>query len=1046
MMGDPMGEALPGGRPAMKFFRRQRSSRRHRMLYELIGVLRRTAFGVSVCLLGLGALHEARTSWLQARFFLWFDSGIRYWVAAGTSASLHFPLTGPRNVRLGYAGLPVIVPSLEAHNFEIVRQARWSRRLDWFVGRGGYALYTPKAQTGLEILDRTGVQMFKARYPQRIYRNYGEVPPLVANSLMFIEDRHLLDARYPERDPAVQWNRFLFAALWHIAGSVDRHWQEGGASTLATQMVKFDDSFGGRTQSVGEKLRQMFTAAADAYRNGPDTMMTRRNILLRYLNSTPLASRPGYGEIIGLPEALWAWYSTDLAEADKVLTQPALTSAAVARQGEIYRQVLSLILAGQRPAYYLIQNRAALETLTSSYLPALARVGIISYRLRNAATRPLQFQSTLPPSPDFSFVDHKATDSVQAKLLSLLHVQSLWALHRFDLTVNSTIDEATQQQVTNALTHLGDPTYDRSLGLVGRQMLGGGNPALVDWSFVLYQRGNGANYVRVHADSLNEPFDINSGAKLQLGSTAKLRTLITYLDIVVSLHRELASEPAPDLRQITVTAPDALTRWAAGYLAGTSNRTLKPMLNAAMQRTYSAAPVTFFTGGGDNTFDNFRSWENSLAPTVEVAFENSINCAFVRLMRDIRDYYIAQLGINESRLLSDRGDPARIVYLRKFAEEEGLNYLYRFYTEDQGLTPTQVLTKLAGQTKPLASHLAVIFLAVRPDASQGAMTAFLKAYMPATSFREITHKRLVTLYDEFDAGRFSLNDEGYIAGIHPLALWLACYLQSHPAASWSDIVKASPAAIRQSYVWLFKRGKTYQQNVRIRTVLEQDAFQGIWHDWRRLGYPFDHLVPSLGTALGASGDRPDALANLMGIIVNDGVRQPTVDIDRLAFGDGTPYQTDFATRPVPRRVLNPLVAETVRRALLGVVQNGTAKPLDGTYDAPNGSPLSVGGKTGSGDNRYHVFGPGGYARGERVVDRTATFVFFLGDKFFGTVVAYVPGIQAAKFHFTSALAVKLLKVLQPQLNPLLKGPVAARSSMAFVRDKGAKLSETIINE
>ena len=34
------------------------------------------------------------------------------------------------------------------------------------------------------------------------------------------------------------------------------------------------------------------------------------------------------------------------------------------------------------------------------------------------------------------------------------------------------------------------------------------------------------NYVRIHADSLNKPFDINSGAKLQLGSTAKLRTLV----------------------------------------------------------------------------------------------------------------------------------------------------------------------------------------------------------------------------------------------------------------------------------------------------------------------------------------------------------------------------------------------------------------------------------------------------------------------------------------------------------------------------------------
>jgi len=44
------------------------------------------------------------------------------------------------------------------------------------------------------------------------------------------------------------------------------------------------------------------------------------------------------------------------------------------------------------------------------------------------------------------------------------------------------------------------------------------------WSVVLYERGADRNYLRVHADSLNEPFDINSGAKLQLGSTAKLRT------------------------------------------------------------------------------------------------------------------------------------------------------------------------------------------------------------------------------------------------------------------------------------------------------------------------------------------------------------------------------------------------------------------------------------------------------------------------------------------------------------------------------------------
>jgi hypothetical protein len=57
-----------------------------------------------------------------------------------------------------------------------------------------------------------------------------------------------------------------------------------------------------------------------------------------------------------------------------------------------------------------------------------------------------------------------------------------------------------------------------------------------------------------------------------------------------------------------------------------------------------------------------------------------------------------------------------------------------------------------------------------------------------------------------------------------------------------------------------------------------------------------------------------------------------------------------------------------------------------------------------------------------VVDRTATFVFFLGDRFFGTITAYVPGAIAGNYHFTSAIAVQLLKAIEPQLEPLLRSP------------------------
>lgn len=1007
-----------------------KSNRRHRILPGTARALRWLTWAGVLALLGLGAAREARTSYLQARFFTWFDSGIGYRVAPGTSRSVRFPEYGPLDVRLGYAELPAITSSLQAHQFQIVRQAEWSPRLDWFVANGGYALYKPKLQTGLQIFDRNGVQLFKARYPQRVFDDFNEIPPIVANTLTFIEDRDLLDAKYPQLDPAVEWKRFALAAGGRIAGLFNRRWQRGGASTLATQIVKFDDSPEGRTESIDEKLRQMLTAAATAYRGGPDTMAARQDVLLNYLNSTPLASRPGYGEIIGVPEALWVWYGTDLAEADRVLTQPADTPAALARQGEVYRQVLGLILAGQRPAYYLIQDHAALEALINAYVPALAGAGVISPDLRDAvlASR-LRFRDEMPPLPRFSFIDNKATDWVQSELLSLLRVKSLWALDRYDLTVASSIDEAAQQRVTDVIARLGDPAYDRSLGLVGKQMLNEGNPALVNWSFVLYERGAGANFVRIHADSLNEPFDINSGAELQLGSTAKLRTVITYLDIMVSLHHQLASQPTAALQHIAATAPDVITRWAAGYLAGTRDRGLGPMLDAAMQRKYSAAPVTFFTGGGDNSFDNFQPWENSLDPTIQYAFENSINCAFVRLMRNIRDHYIAQLGVDEQALLSDPNDPERLAYLNQFAKDEGLGYLHKFYIADEGLTPSQVLDKLATQTRPLASHLVAIFMTVHPDARQAAMTAFLQAHMPAATFSELDYDRLSSLYREFHSDKLSLNDKGYVAGIHPLKLWLAYYLQTHPNAYWDDIVHASRGAIQQSYVWLFRPDKAFQQNVRIRTMLEQQAFGLIWLDWRRQGYPFDHLVPSLGTTLGASGDRPDALADLMGIIVNDGVRQPTVDLTQLDFADDTPYQTDFAARPRPQRVLNPLVAETVRKALLGVVLNGTGTAVRGAYQAADGSPIPVGGKTGSGDNRYHIYGPGGYLRGERVVDRTATFVFFLGDRFFGTATAYVPGPRAAGFDFSSALTVQLLKALKPELAPLLRVPVTAQISM-----------------
>jgi membrane peptidoglycan carboxypeptidase len=170
----------------------------------------------------------------------------------------------------------------------------------------------------------------------------------------------------------------------------------------------------------------------------------------------------------------------------------------------------------------------------------------------------------------------------------------------------------------------------------------------------------------------------------------------------------------------------------------------------------------------------------------------------------------------------------------------------------------------------------------------------------------------------------------------------------------------------------------------------------------------------------------------MGIILNDGVRMPAVTIEQLRFAANTPYETDLSPAVEPERVMPVEVARTVRSALSGVVANGTARRLNGAYTAADGRPLPVGGKTGTGDNRFDRFSRGGGIISSRVVDRTATFVFFLGDRFFGTVTAYVPGADAGRFHFTSALAVQLLKVLEPELKPLIDAPAAPAEPEALV--------------
>jgi membrane peptidoglycan carboxypeptidase len=164
-----------------------------------------------------------------------------------------------------------------------------------------------------------------------------------------------------------------------------------------------------------------------------------------------------------------------------------------------------------------------------------------------------------------------------------------------------------------------------------------------------------------------------------------------------------------------------------------------------------------------------------------------------------------------------------------------------------------------------------------------------------------------------------------------------------------------------------------------------------------------------------------ALAELMGIIVNDGWRRPTTDIVRLSFAPETPYQTVFEQTPsASEQVMRAPVARLLREVLAEVVNRGTAHRLSGVFIDDQGLPTPIGGKTGSGDNRIEIFARGGHVLASRAVSRTASFVFYLDERWYGVITASVSGSGAEQYNFTSALPLAVLKLLAPTLNAALR--------------------------
>ncbi|MDR6477600.1 membrane peptidoglycan carboxypeptidase [Burkholderia sp. OAS925] len=981
---------------------------------------------------------EIETSRLQAHYLSELTRDVGFTVDDGPSHSIRFPETdkGPYDTRLGYALLPSIQQRLLQRGFEITAQARDSERMLSLADRSLFLPYAEKDQAGLQLFDGTGAALFSANFPGRAYASFEAIPPVIVNSLLFIEDRYLLDPNQPNRNPAIDWGRFSRALADQGARVFNHHQPTPGGSTLATQIEKFRHSAGGRTATPPEKLRQIASASVRAYLNGPQTMPARQQIVVHYLNSVPLAAQPGIGEINGMGDGLAAWYGRDFADVNRILAAPS-SEENLAAQGEAFREVLSLMIAQRAPSYFLHRGYPELERLTDSYLRLLASGGVISAALRDAAlsTNVQLHRAPKPAQNTGSFVSRKAVTSMRSNLLAALGIPSFYELDRLDLQATGTLNNAVQQAVSERLAAAATREGAKAAGLVGFEMLrASDDPSKIAYSFTLFERRDGANLVRVQTDSVNQPFDINSGARLNLGSTAKLRTMVTYLQIVSQLHGRYAALSATELKAIKPDPNDQLTRWALDYLAHTRDRSLQPMLDAAVERKYSASPgETFYTGGGAQSFNNFDSDDNSRILTVRRAFQHSVNLVFVRMMRDIVHYEMVQTTGPSSQWLND---PAiRNMYLTRFADQESRVYMHRFYTKYHGKTRDQALALLLLGVRKSPPKVATVLRSVAPDESNAWFNEKMRAALKNTPAASILDDEdLAKLYAKYGIDRFNLNDRGYIASVHPLELWTLNYLREHPNATLNQIQNASGDVRLQTYSWLFKTRYHATQDRRIKRMVELRAYEAIGKSWQALGYPFETLTPSYAAAIGASGDRPAALAQLIGLIANDGNKVPTESITQLDFAKDTPYETHFRrAATAPQQQLSPEIAGTVKGMLRDVVTGGTARRLAQGITFPDGRTMEVYGKTGTGDQRFNVFAKGARLIESRKVNRSATFVFAIGDRFYGTLTAWVHEPYAARYEFTSALSVQLLKSMAPALQPLLESAPAKTASVSVKR-------------
>ena len=266
-----------------------------------------------------------------------------------------------------------------------------------------------------------------------------------------------------------------------------------------------------------------------------------------------------------------------------------------------------------------------------------------------------------------------------------------------------------------------------------------------------------------------------------------------------------------------------------------------------MERRYSADPgATFFTGGGIHRFGNFKHEDDGKVPSVAEALEQSVNLSFVRIMHDVVHYHAYEAVDAPARGLRDKDDDdTRQAFLNRFAEREGLGFLRTYWHKYRDVAPADRLEVLSDSVPSRPVPQAAAYLSVQPKSDFASFLTFMRKQLGDNAGSDAGLRRL---FDAHASRQYNLADQGYLARVHPLELWLVRHLQSEPKATLKDIVPASVEARRDASKWLFSTRFKHAQQVRIDIIVEVTGLP-----LRPSGAVAGHLNRQFGRPPGCAG-------------------------------------------------------------------------------------------------------------------------------------------------------------------------------------------------